>query len=203
MSYWSHPKPTLRTRAVEVEALAQASVELLQEGGPRALTIRAVAARIGVAPPSLYSRVESVHDLFDLALDHALGTDKELTAAIERAGIYELMIAYYQHLLRNHWACQVIPMRPPRGPNYLYFSERMCVLLEESGEADPLSAAYAVSNYVLGNAATIGTARDEPRTPIDRSIAPTYARLRAQHEVLPESILTKGLAALLRHKDQA
>ncbi|MDR6867401.1 AcrR family transcriptional regulator [Microbacterium resistens] len=197
MSYWSHRKPILRARAVEVDAIAQASVALLQSGGLRALTVRAVAARIGVAPPSLYSRVQSVHDLFDLALDHALGTDHDVGDALIHAGIHDLMVAYYRHLLRNPWACQVISMRAPRGPHYLRLSERMCVLLEEAGEPDPLSTAYSVSNYVVGSAATVAVASDERVAPVDADIAPVYARLHHRHELSPESILTAGLTALL------
>lgn len=50
MGYWDHRKPVRRARAVDVEAIARESVELLDAGGLRALTIRAVAARLGVAP---------------------------------------------------------------------------------------------------------------------------------------------------------
>ena len=59
MSYWDHRKPVRRARAVDVEAIAGESVGLLDAGGLRALTVRAVAARLGVAPASLYSRVKS------------------------------------------------------------------------------------------------------------------------------------------------
>ncbi|MDN5724089.1 MAG: TetR/AcrR family transcriptional regulator, partial [Corynebacterium sp.] len=71
MSYWDHRKPVRRARAVNIEAIARESVELLDAGGLRSLTVRAVAARLGVAPASLYSRLESADDLFDLALDQA------------------------------------------------------------------------------------------------------------------------------------
>lgn len=196
MSYWSHRKPIQRARAVDVDAIARAAADLLDEGGLRALTVRAVAARIGVAPASLYSRVESADDLFDLALDHALGCDRDITDAIAAAGLRDLMVAYYRHLLRHRWACQVIPMRAPRGPNYLRLSERMCLLLEEAGVPDPLSVAYALSNYVIGSASTAPTADSERAAPIDPGIAPAYARLHAHHDVDPEAILTTGLEAL-------
>ncbi|WP_083337916.1 TetR/AcrR family transcriptional regulator [Mycobacteroides franklinii] len=196
MSYWSHRKPIRRTRAVDVSSAAQAAVDLLDEGGLRGLTVRAVAARIGVAPPSLYSRVESVDDLFDLALDHALGGDPDISSAVVDAELRDLMVAYYRHLLRHRWACQVVAMRAPRGPNYLRLSERICVLLEEAGTPDPLSVAYALSNYVIGSAVTVFVADSERATPIDPEIAPVYARLHNCHDVDPESILTTGLAVL-------
>ncbi|MFF1946299.1 TetR/AcrR family transcriptional regulator [Rhodococcus qingshengii] len=196
MSYWSHPKPVRRTRAVDVGAIAQAAVKLLGEGGLRSLTVRAVAAHIGVAPPSLYSRVQSVEDLFDLALDHALGCDQGIADAIVDAELPDLMIAYYRHLLRHRWACQVVAMRAPRGPNYLRLSERMCNLLIQAGTPDPLSVTYALSNYVIGSAATAFVADSERDAPIDPDIAPAYANLHAHHNIDPEVILMTGLAAL-------
>ncbi|MDO5669627.1 MAG: hypothetical protein Q4G50_06460 [Corynebacterium sp.] len=64
-------------------------------------------------------------------------------------------------------------MRAPREPNYLALSERMCWLLEESGSTDPLSDAYALSNFVIGSATTAPMARQERQAPVDRSIAPS------------------------------
>lgn len=195
MSYWTHRRPIQRTRAVDLNAIAQVAADLLNEGGLRALTVRATAARIGVAPPSLYSRVESIDDLFDLALDHVLGHDQNIAAALVEAELRELMLTYYRHLLRHRWACQVVAMRAPRGPNYLQLSERICVLLKDAGASDPLGIAYALSNYVIGSAVT-ATVTDERAAPIDPAIAPLYAHLHTRHDVDPESILNRGLATL-------
>src|SRR5699024_1888631 len=142
MSYWDHRKPVRRARAVDVEAIAGASVGLLDAGGLRALTVRAVGARLGVAPAGLYSRVASVDDLFDLALDHALSEDEEMPRGMRELGTHDLMLAFHRHLLRHPWACQVIGFRAPRGPGYLRFSERMCSVLAEANVPDPLSASY-------------------------------------------------------------
>lgn len=196
MSYWSHRKPVRRNRAVDVTSVAQAAADLLDEGGLRALTVRAVAARIGAAPPSLYSRVQSVDDLFDLALDLTLGRDNDLASAVVDAELEGLMVAYYRHLVRHRWICQVVAMRAPRGPHYLRLSERICTLLEEAGVSNPLSVAYALSNYVVGCAATTFVADSERAAPIDPEIAPVYARLHNCHDADPESILATGLRIL-------
>lgn len=154
VSYWDHRKPVQRQRAVDVAEIARASVALLDEGGPRALTLRAVAQRVGVAPASLYSRVRSVEDLFDLALDFALADDSVMQQAVSDATLTDLMMAFFRHLVSHHWAGQVIGMRAPRGPAYVQLSERMCVLLEEAGMEDPLGASYRLSNLVIGSALT-------------------------------------------------
>jgi len=199
MSYWEHRKPVRRARAVDVGEVGRAAVALLDEGGLRALTLRAVAARLGVAPASLYSRVESVDDLFDLALDEALGRDPAIRRALAGADLDALMSACYRHLVRHRWACQVIAMRAPRGPNYLRLSERICLLLAGEGVEDPLSAAYALSNFVIGCATTAPVVDDERSVPVDAELAPLYARLHAAHDVAAETIVVAGLVALRRH----
>lgn len=180
MSYWEHQRPVRRTRAVDVPQLARAAVALLDEGGLRALTVRAVAARLGVAPASLYSRVASVDDLFDLALDACLGDDTDMARVLAEEDLDALLLAHYRHLVRHRWACQVMAMRPPRGPHHLRLSERLLELLAGAGASDPLTAAYALSNFTIGSATTAPAAADEPRVPVDGEVAPRYARLHRQ-----------------------
>lgn len=197
MGYWDHVKPVVRVRAVDVDDVARASAALLDEGGLRALTLRAIAGRLDVAPSSLYSRVRSVDDLFDLALDRALGDDADLCRAVGEAELSELMLGYYRHLVRHPWACQVIATRAPRGPHYLRLSERMVALLVEAEVPDPLTSAYLLANFVVGCATTAPMAGDEALAEIDAATAPLYARLHAHHPVDPEAIATVGLEALL------
>lgn len=200
MSYWENSKPVQRARSVAVEDIARAAAEQLDTGGLRALTLRSVAGALGVAPASLYSRVHSVDDLFDLALDRALGADAEMQRAVAGAAVDELMLALFRHLTRHPWACQVIAMRAPRGPSYLALSERLCVLLEARGVRDPLGASYALSNLVIGSATTAPVAPRERAAPISERIAPTYARLHAAHAAHtaePEAVVAAGIAALL------
>lgn len=200
MSYWEHPKPVQRERAVAISAVASTASALLDEGGLRALTLRAVAARLDVAPASLYSRVDSVNDLFDLALDSVLGDDSTMERAVAEPSLDDLLLAYYRHLVAHRWACQVIAMRPPRGPNYLRLSERMCELLIDAGAEDPLGAAYVLSNFVIGSASTAPAAEHETQAPIDKAIAPHYARLHAQlQEADADTTVVAGLTALISH----
>ena len=197
MSYWEHRKPVQRLRAVDIMEVARVSVRLLDEGGLRALTLRSVAQKIGVAPASLYSRVESANDLFDLALDAALADDPLMSEAIRSADLPDLMHGFFVHLTTHRWAGQVIGMRAPRGPTYLALSERMCVLLEQAGTPDPLGTAYRLSNLVIGSALTAPMAPDEKRVVIDPEQAPTYARLHTAHHISPQEILAEGIKALL------
>ena len=197
MSYWEHRKPVQRHRTVDIAEVARASGRLLDEGGLKALTMRAVAQQVGVAPASLYSRVESVDDLFDLALDVVLADDPVMSESINNADLPALMQAFFTHLTTHRWAGQVISMRAPRGPAYLALSERMCVLLEREGVPDPLGTAYRLSNLVIGAALTAPMAPDEKRIAINPEQAPTYARLHAAHHISPQEILSEGIKKLL------
>lgn len=197
MSYWEHRKPVQRLRAVDIAEVARASARLLDEGGLRALTMRAVAQQIGVAPASLYSRVESVDDLFDLGLDIALADDPAMSDSIRNSDLPTLMQDFFTHLTTHRWAGQVIGMRAPRGPAYLALSERMCVLLERKGVPDPLGTAYRLSNLVIGASLTAPMAPDEKRVAIDPEQAPTYASLHAAHRISPQEILSEGIKKLL------
>src|SRR5699024_1422235 len=147
------------------------------------LTMRAVASALEVAPASLYSRVRSADDILDLALDAALGADPSVQRGLSAPGTgpETLMLAFFAHLRRHRWAARVIAARAPRGRNYLRRSERMCVLLEEAGAPDPLGAAYALSNFVIGSATTSAIDEDERAAPVDAQIAPRYAQLHAEH----------------------
>ncbi|TSD62793.1 TetR/AcrR family transcriptional regulator [Aeromicrobium piscarium] len=196
MSYWDHVRPVRRTRAVAIGELAREAGRLLDEGGVDALTVRALAGRMGVAPASLYSRVESADDLLDLALDHALADDVDLQRAMAEDGHRGLYLAYYRHLRRHPWAPRVIGLRAPRGPAYLRLSERFCELLEGEGVDDPLTMTYAMSNFVIGSAATDPIVESERDSPIDVDLAPVYARLHMRHEVDAEAIVAAGLRAL-------
>lgn len=198
MGYWERPSVPRRARAVSVEGLAAVTADLLDDGGINRVTARAVAARLGTAPASIYSRISTVDDLLDLALDHTLAADPSMTKALQSDSPIELMLTWYDHLVQHPWATTVLGARPPRGPTYLHLSDRLCVLLAKSPASSPLALAYALSNFVLGCASTAQAAMAEPDTSIDAELAPTYAALEALNRLTPEQIVRSGIVALTR-----
>ena len=69
------------TRTTNEEILA-AAVHLVEEGGPDALTMKAVAARVGVQPPSLYKRVQDREHLLGMVAERAAS---DVAAVLEEA----------------------------------------------------------------------------------------------------------------------
>lgn len=72
------PAPSRTSR----DAILRAAAELLEADGPDALTMQAVAARVGVRAPSLYKHVAGREDLIRLVAE---GAATELGAALEAA----------------------------------------------------------------------------------------------------------------------
>ena len=73
--------PRTRTASVVVtDSLLAAALDLLDDGGHAALTVRAVSARAGVAPMGVYSRFESKDGLLEALFVHGFST---LQSAIE------------------------------------------------------------------------------------------------------------------------
>lgn len=206
MGYWDRVRTVQRRRSIDPGTIAAASVRLLDESGLAGFTLRGLAGALGVAPASLYSRLDGLADAHDLALDDALARDADVRrpvdGAVDGAGeVRELALALHRHLLRHPWAIHVLAARPPRGPAYLALSEELVRRLRSSGRGEPLALAYAVSNLVLGSALTAGAARTEPTTPVDDDAAPTYARHHDRAAVDPEAVLDAALRALLAAPD--
>src|SRR5690606_12164169 len=71
-SIWSLPPAPPRQRALDREAIVRAAMEVADGGGVRALTMSAVARRLGpYTPMALYRYVHSKDGLTDLMLDAA------------------------------------------------------------------------------------------------------------------------------------
>lgn len=116
---------------------AEVGVAICDEAGLDALSIRAVAGRLGVAPMSLYRHVRSKDELVTLMTDVALGEEalpsppapssaKTWRAELERTARFE-----WRALKRHPWAARVISVtRPEPTPNVLAFADWVMAALE-------------------------------------------------------------------------
>lgn len=70
-----HARPVRERRRAShsLEAVLNAAVELLDEAGAPALTLRALATRLGTGVGSIYWYVSSKDELLDRAIEHVLG----------------------------------------------------------------------------------------------------------------------------------
>ncbi|MBB4934888.1 AcrR family transcriptional regulator [Lipingzhangella halophila] len=143
--------------ALSRERIVAATIALLDRDGASALTMRKVAAELGVHATSLYWYVQRREDLVDLAVDEILaeaaavlpGPDVPWDTAVK-----ETARRFYAALIAHTWAAEFAGSRPLIGPNAVALSRRVIVALHECGcgEETQAVAIRAVSNQILGAA---------------------------------------------------
>ncbi|OLT27570.1 TetR family transcriptional regulator [Nocardiopsis sp. CNR-923] len=154
------PKPEL-----SVDLIVDTAVAVADEHGMAALSMRAVAERLGRSAMSLYTYVASKNELIDLMYDHAFA---ELADAVE--GETErpwrtAATAWAEHLwrfsLRHPWTLQVSHARPVLGPHEYRVFEALALVLDRAGlgPSDVRNAFGSLFNLVRGLVRTSAEAR--------------------------------------------
>jgi AcrR family transcriptional regulator len=119
------PRAGLSTRAV-----VDAATALLDERGAGSLTLAGVAARTGVAAPSLYKHVHSLAELRSLVSLRILEevTDAVATAVLGRSGddaLAALMLAYHGYATEHPNRYLLFPQQPPGDPRLTAAGQRL------------------------------------------------------------------------------
>ena len=138
------------------ERVLQAAIELADEGGIEALTMRKLARALGVEAMSLYNHVANKGDLVDGIVDLVI-SEVELPASAETwdVAVREYAIAAREAFLRHPWACS--PMMglgstgAPHEPRLRYM-EWLLRSLREAGFSPGLTyhAYHTVDSHILG-----------------------------------------------------
>ena len=133
------------------EEIVAAALTLLEEDGPEAVTMRAVAARVGIKAPSLYKHVPDKDDLETLLIAEgfrqsgaafsAVVDSPDPLAAIARA--YRAWAADHPHLYRlmTHK-----PLQRDKLPAGLEAAAAQPLLDAVGGERDLARAAWALAH---------------------------------------------------------
>lgn len=146
-----------------VSEIVAAAVELADEEGLAAVSMRKVADRLGTSPMGLYTYVPGKAELLDLMLDAVLAdlpTDYDQgegwRAAVELAARESW--AFYQ---RHPWVLQVAGVRNPLGPHTFAQYEAACRLFDDLGltGVEMARAVGVVDSFVRGAAKAVSDAR--------------------------------------------
>lgn len=138
-------------------AVLDAARELLIEGGTDALTMRALARRLSVAPNAIYSHVKDKTELLDALLDDVLAAVKapDPQSADPADGMVDLMTSTYDVLTAH---ADLVPLflarQGARGPNAVQLGVVLDELLARAG-VDGAAAADARRVLIVH---TIGSA---------------------------------------------
>jgi AcrR family transcriptional regulator len=127
-----------RPPVLSVDAIVVAAIELADGAGLAALSMRALADRMGVGTMSLYTHVPGKAELIDLMVDTVLG---EAVRPGEAGGGWRARLEGVARenaaLLRRHpWMLEVATVRPPLGPNVIAKYDRELRALEGIGLSD-------------------------------------------------------------------
>ncbi len=151
--------------------MVEAAIQLLDEGGPEALSIRAVAGRLGVNPNAVYTYVASRSALEREIVERVFDESRIdlLTGPPER---WRDRILGYARSLREavlrHPAVATLMMSAPMdGPSAVLIGERLIGALTDAGlaAADAARGTYALIVQVVGFVA-LEVAETDGRPPL-------------------------------------
>jgi AcrR family transcriptional regulator len=147
---WTLPPPPARQRALGREEIVAAAIELADSAGADALTMKAVAARLGpYTPMALYRYVHSKDGLVDLMLDTVMGT----VAVPDRPGPHwrddlHTLATRTRAMVKAHpWYAGLVHARPPAGPNTMRRTEFMLAVLVARGASIDAAMTFAALIY--------------------------------------------------------
>jgi AcrR family transcriptional regulator len=153
-------RPQLTRQRVVAEALT-----VIAEEGVQALTMRSLAARLGVVPGALYHHVRNKQQLQDLLLDNVLAeVDFHLDPSLPWTEQLKLLAYRLREVLEAHpGVAGILKTRDPLGPHSLALAEAFLGPLQAAGFGDREAglAFFLVVDY------TIGFAVSSPRTAVN------------------------------------
>jgi AcrR family transcriptional regulator len=144
-----HRRPQLTRQWVVTEALA-----VIAEDGVQALTMRSLAARLGVVPGALYHHVRNKQQLQDLVLDGVLAeVDVHLDLSLPWAEQLKDLAHRLRQVLEAHpGIAAILKTRDPLGPHSLALAEAFLLPLQAAGFADREAglAFFLLLDYTIG-----------------------------------------------------
>jgi TetR/AcrR family tetracycline transcriptional repressor len=195
-----------KRRPLDQQQVVRAALALLDEVGLDALTMRALAGRLGVKAASIYRHVRNKDELLALLGDEISG---EIPLPRATAGwrdqLLEIAWNVRRGLLAHRDAARVLANTPPVGPRRLRHIEAVLRVLRAGGlnGRDAARAAYHLNNFVTefaADEARFAAWANQPGSSPKRILA----EARRQFKALPvdEYPTIVALADHLTHHDQ-
>jgi AcrR family transcriptional regulator len=153
---WTRPPPPPRQRQLGRPEIVAAAIALADEAGPAALTMKAVAARLGqFSAMALYRYVHNKDGLVDLMLDTVTAEVPIPAAPGEdwRGELHDLIQETRRMTKRHPWYAVLVHTRPPAGPHMMRRLEFMLAVLTWQGAKLPDAMTYAalLDRHVFGS----------------------------------------------------
>ncbi len=188
-SLWFNPPGDEESsrRALTRERVVAEALAVVNTDGAQALSMRALARRLGVVPGALYRHVRNKEQLYDLILDAVLA---EVDCRTDLALPWIAQVATLTHRLRavlesHPGIAALLKTRDPVSPASLALAEAFLAPLHAAG----LSGHEAALAFRLIYDYTLGFALADPASPAERRLHDSAARqqLHAFLRSLPAS----------------
>ena len=156
-----------RRRALTREQVVAEALAVIAADGAGALSMRALAARLGVVPGALYRHVRSKEQLCDLAADGVLAeVDTQAGHVPGWAGQVKILARRLRAALEDHpGIAALLKTLDPLGPHPLALAEAFLSALQQASlpARDTAQAYSLIYDYTLGFALADRTTVNEQR----------------------------------------
>jgi TetR/AcrR family tetracycline transcriptional repressor len=155
-SLWFDPPIGHRERRHQLtrERVVDEALAVIAKDGAQALTMRGLAARLGVVPGALYHHVRNKQQLQDLVLDGVLAeVDVGLDPSLAWTEQLKLLAHRLRQVLEDHpGVAGILKTRDPLGPHSLTLAEAFLGPLQAAGFADREAglAFFLLVDYTVG-----------------------------------------------------
>ncbi|GGK41140.1 TetR/AcrR family transcriptional regulator [Nocardia camponoti] len=150
------PKP-----GMTVDDVVLAGIRIADRDGIAKLSMRTVAAELGMRPMSLYTYVPSKEALLTLMVDHLATEDDPLPTGTQ--ALIAIATQVRAELIAHPWLLEITPWRHVLGPGRTGRYDRQLAALAELTDLDDLAADRAIAiltDFATGNARlAVGRAR--------------------------------------------
>lgn len=167
----STSRPRGRPRAVTEQAILDAALTQLDAGGPAVVSVRGIAAQLGIAPNALYTYFPNKAAVLGALVERFLGDvnhDRFVNRRLSwRNRVEALALELRTQLVAHPGAVHLLLGGPMDGPNALALRESLSRVLVDSGSTarDAARASYVLLVYIFGAIALEVAALDTNRTP--------------------------------------
>jgi AcrR family transcriptional regulator len=168
-SLWFDPPIDLQDRRHQLtrERVVAEALAVIAHDGVQALTMRRLAARLGVVPGALYHHVRNKERLHDLVLDNVLAeVDVHLDPSPDWTDQLKVLAHRLRQVLEDHpGVAGILKTRDPLGPHSLALAKAFLGPLQAAGFADDEAglAFFLLVDYTIGFAVGPPTSVNEQR----------------------------------------
>ena len=186
-------------RVLTRERVVAEALSIIAAGGAQDLSMRALAARLGVVPGALYRHVRGKEQLHDLVLDAVLGeVDFRADAAAPWSARVAALAGRLRAVLEHHpGTAALLKTRDPLSPTSLALAEAFLAPLLTAG----LSGPEAALAFRLIYDYTLGFALADPSSPAEQRLQDTVTR--QQLEAFLRALPVDRFPALAAHGPHA